>query len=135
MRCKATSLTISLGLPVHGKYLMAKSIGFADQCKLSSARPASEARATWQLLLSLLFREGSGEQLQETEFTYKFIFVQMERTSPSRCFFQVGSERRRFIHFAKEAVTILASFDILAHLASIRIYYSFDGNILGVTLI
>lgn len=101
VRCKATSLTVSLGFPVHGKYLMAKPMGFADQCKPSSARPVSEARATWQLLLSLLFCGGSGEQLQESEFTYKFIFVQMERTSPSRCFFQVGNERRRFIHFER----------------------------------
>lgn len=79
---RATSLTVSLGLPVHGKYLMTKPMGFVDQCKPSSARPASEARATWRLLLPLLFCKGSGGWIQESEFTYQFIFVQMERTSP-----------------------------------------------------
>jgi len=81
-RRKATNLLVSLGLPVHSKYLMGKPMGFADQCKLSSARPASEARTTWHLLLLLLFRGGSGGRVQESKFTYQFIFVQMERTSP-----------------------------------------------------
>lgn len=66
-RRKATSLTVSLGLPVHGKYLMAKPMGFTDQCKPSSVRPVSEARATWYLLLSLLFCGGSGKRVQESE--------------------------------------------------------------------
>lgn len=43
LRCarrKASGLAVSSRLPVRGKYLMAKPMGFADQCKLSFARPA-----------------------------------------------------------------------------------------------
>lgn len=43
--CKARDLTVSSGLAVRDKYLMAKPMGFADQCKPSFARPAPEERA------------------------------------------------------------------------------------------
>lgn len=130
--CKAMSITVSPGLPVQGKYLMAKPMGFADQCKPSFARPASEAKTTWYLLLLLLLRGGGGEKGTLGKRIHLPIYFPNGKslaTKHRRCDAFSKLERWKFIYFTKEIATDLSSFDIST---SIRIYCRFDENFTSI---
>lgn len=137
VRRKAMSLTVSLGLPVHSKYLMTKPMGFADQCKPSSARPASEARATWHLLLPLLFCRGSGG-LNSGKRVHLPIYFRWNGKNLAkgrrRDTFRGWKRRRRFIRSSRKK-PLPSRLLLIFRLSSIRIYCHSDRNILGISLI
>jgi len=84
-RSKPLGLAVLPGLPVRGKYLMTKSMGFADECKPSFARSvSSKAGATEHTRFfgypaKLIANEA---EVQESKLIHQFIFGQTERTPP-----------------------------------------------------
>jgi len=139
-RSKLLGLAVLPELPVRAKYLMTKSMGFADECKpsfacsVSSKAEATEHTRSFGYPAKLMANEA---KVQESKLVHQFIFGQTKRIPSLRItgiltVFHDGKWTTVLSHLDKDRYHFNFLFMLylngwwLNRLISIRIYYHFN---------